>query len=77
MIFRGRKGGNLRPPEGVLVGRYGAGDGGLWVVDRKSEMFYGKSELKHEFFYARASNHLLYLVFDYIAKFIPVRAGRR
>lgn len=66
----------MRPPEGVLVGRYGAGDGGLWVVDRKSEMFYGKSELKHEFFYARASNHLLYLVFDYIAKFIPVAAGR-
>ena len=49
MIFRGRNGGNLRPPEAVLVGRYGAGNGGFWVVDRKSEMFYGKSGLEHGF----------------------------
>jgi hypothetical protein len=46
---------------------------GLLIERVKCSM---ESESKHKFLNARVSNHLFYLVFDYIAKFIPVRAGR-
>lgn len=53
----------MRPPEGVVVGRYGAGNGDFWAVDRKSEMFYRERGLEYGFLDEQVTTcSILYLI---------------